>query len=103
MTFDNFVTWDILATYAGATMMTAIITQFLKDKGALAKLRTPYLSYIIAVAILLISSAFTSGLTIESAILVLFNAVFVSIAANGGFDRLNDLISTEKEADDSDA
>ena len=103
MTVENFVTWEILATYAGATTMTAIITQFIKDKGFLAKLHTPFVSYIIAVAILLIASAFTSGLTVESALLVVFNAVLVSIAANGGFDRVNDLLSTEKEPDDSDA
>lgn len=102
MTFENFVTWDMLASYAGATMMTALITQFLKNKGALAKIRTPYLSYIIAVTILLVASAFTNGLTFGSAILVLFNAVLVSVAANGGFDRFNDLISTEKEPDDDD-
>ena len=99
---DNFVTWEILATYGGATMMTALITQFVKDKGVLAKLHTPFVSYIIAVGILLIASAFTSGLTIESGLLTFFNGVLVSLAANGGFDRVNNFLSTEKEPNDYD-
>lgn len=99
---NNFVTWEILATYGGATMMTALITQFVKEKGALAKLHTPFVSYMIAVGILLISSAFTNGLTIESGLLAFFNGVLVSLAANGGFDRVNGFLSKEKEPNNYD-
>ena len=42
-----------------------------------------------ALAILYPAYFFTGQLTLETAILILFNAVIVALAANGGYDALN--------------
>lgn len=49
-------------------------------------------------AALLLSQAFTAGLTLSGAVLSLFNAAMVSLAANGGYQaliRMKDSIAPE--------
>lgn len=79
---DNFLTWQFLATYAGAVTVTGILTQYLKA----IKLPTQVLSYIIALVIISGASFATGLITGWSDIgLLPLNAVIVSIASNGGF------------------
>ena len=53
MDFNSFLSWDILATFAGVAACTGLLTQMLKS--VTAKLPTQWLSYIIAVVLLLTS------------------------------------------------
>ncbi len=85
----QFVNWNMLATYAGALAMVMIITQFTKGLKLIEKVPTQVWSYVVALAILYPAYFFTGQLTIETAILILFNAVIVALAANGGYDALN--------------
>lgn len=92
---NEFVTWEFLATFAGATMITALITQAIKNK--LNKIPTQLMSYIIAVVVLLLANFFTVGLTVSSAILLLFNALGVSLASNGGYQAVTKIADTRKK------
>lgn len=85
----RFVNWNMLATYAGALAMVMIITQFTKGLKLIEKMPTQVWSYVVALAILYPAYFFTGQLTLETAILILFNAVIVALAANGGYDALN--------------
>ncbi|MEG2372650.1 MAG: hypothetical protein RSB36_07710, partial [Hydrogenoanaerobacterium sp.] len=60
----EFTTWAILATYAGAVAMTALIVQLTK-KGLdkIFKIPTQLYSYIVALAVLYTASFFTGQLT----------------------------------------
>lgn len=95
MSFENFITWEILATYAGSVAMTGLLTQLLKDRAFMAKVPTADLSYFIALIILLLATYFTVGLTISSAVLILFNAFIVSAASNGLFERVAKVLTRE--------
>ena len=86
---NDFFTWAYLATYAGSTFATAIITQFIKGVGFIDKIPTRFVSYIIAVIILVVASACTGVTEISKYALCLINAVLVSLAANGAFDLIN--------------
>ena len=86
MTFDNFVDWKILATYAGAAAMTGIITQLIKNVGPLKSVPTRLISYLVAVAVLLLAEFFTDDLSVSAAVLTLFNAAVVSLATNSIYD-----------------
>jgi len=86
---DDFFSWALLATYAGATIATGLITQWLK--GIFAKLPTQILSYFIALIILLLATFFTGQLTWEAGALAVVNAVVVSLAANGGYSGVQRL------------
>lgn len=90
---DGFFDWGMLATYAGATAATAIITQFIK--GILAKIPTQIVSYAIALVLLLAATFFTGAFTFEAAALCIVNAVVVSLASNGAYDAVQRVKSTK--------
>jgi hypothetical protein len=80
-------TWEYLATLAGATAATLLIVQFLKvplDK--VWKIPTRVFVYFVALVILLIATAFTTGLTIQNAPLAAVNAFLVALTAYGTYE-----------------
>ena len=81
------LTWAYLATIAGATAATCLIVQFLKvplDK--VWKIPTRAFVYFIALAILLVATAFTTGLTPDTALLTVVNAFIVALTAYGSYE-----------------
>ena len=80
-------TWGYLVTIAGATSATLMIVQFLKvplDK--VWKIPTRAFVYVIALVILTVATAFTSGLDPNSFLLCVLNAFIVALAAFGGYE-----------------
>lgn len=80
-------TWAYLATIAGATAATLLIVQFLKvplDK--VWKIPTRLFVYLIALVIMVIATAFTSGITLNSFLLSVLNAFIVALTAYGSYE-----------------
>lgn len=96
-------TWAQLATIAGATAAVLLIVQFLKlPLDRVWKIPTRIIVYIIALAIMMIGVAFTSGLDVQTATLTAINAFIVALAAMGSYEltfaKLDDKKKhTEKE------
>ena len=84
---QEFFTWAMLGTYAGAVLATTLITQLIKEW--LKSIPTRIVSYVIALVVLLAAAAFNNALTLPDGVMCLFNAVIVSLAANGGFDAVS--------------
>lgn len=80
---NEFFTWQTLATLAGASLATGILTQFFK--GLFQKLPTQWLSYIIAVLVLVLATLFTGGGDAAVWAIIPLNAVIVSTSANGAY------------------
>lgn len=81
------VTWTQLATIGGAAMATMLIVQLLKlpiDK--VWKIPTRIIVFVIAAVILTLATYFTQGLTADTALLTLINAVIVALTAMGGYE-----------------
>ena len=81
------VTWEQLATIAGATLATLLIVQLLKlpiDK--IWKIPTRIVVYVIALIILLLATWFTVGITVQTGLLTAVNAVIVALAAMGAYE-----------------
>jgi len=95
----EFVEWSMLATFAGALMMVLLITQLTKNLSLIKKLPTQIWSYVISLAILYPAYFFTGQLTISNAVLILFNGMIVALAANGGFDAINKVLSSVVKKD----
>lgn len=89
---DEFFTWEMLVTYAGATLATGLLVQFLK--GVFAKLPTQIFSYIVALVVLVVANFFMGTLTIEVGALCLINAVLVSLASNGAYTAGAKIVAT---------
>lgn len=80
-------TWQYLGTIAGATAATLLIVQYSKVQlDKVWKIPTRLYVYVIALAILLVASVFTGGLTLEAALLAVMNAVMVSMSAYGAYE-----------------
>ena len=81
------LSWDYLATIAGATLATMLIVQLLKlPLDRVWKIPTRIVVYVIALVISLLATLFTAGLTIQSGLLTAVNAVIVALAAMGGYE-----------------
>ena len=83
---EGFFDWGMLVTYAGATLATGLLTQWLK--GILANVATQIVSYVIALVVLLAATLFTGALTLESGVLCVINAAVVSLASNGLYEAI---------------
>lgn len=84
----EFFTWDILGTMAGAMFAVALLTEITKSIPGIKKIPTQIWSYILSVAVLIVSHAALGTLTLQAAGLALINAAMVSLAANGGYAAL---------------
>lgn len=81
------LTWSYLATIAGAAAFTLLIVQFFKaplDK--VWKIPTRVFAYMVSLAVMLIATAFTSGLTAENVLLVAANAFLAAMSAYGAYE-----------------
>lgn len=83
---NEFFTWATLGTYAGCVLVTSLVTQFIKELGALKNIPTRIVSYVVALLVLLAANAIAGTLDLPTAGLCIVNAVVVSLAANGGYD-----------------
>ena len=81
------VTWDQLATIAGAAMATMLIVQLLKlPLDRVWKIPTRIIVFLISFIIMILAIHFTTGLTWSNAVLTLFNAVIAALTAMGGYE-----------------
>ncbi len=85
---NEFFSWNILATFTGCAAATAIITEFVKTLPFLEKIATQWVSYIIAVILLLGASFFTGTLTPASGTLIPLDAIVVALSANGAYSAM---------------
>ena len=100
---NEFVNWNTLGTYAGAVMMVALITQFVKQIKILEKVNSQIISYVIAVLILIGANAFADGNNLvnpETVILCFVNAITVALGSNGVYDGVTTGLEKIKKEDD---
>ena len=92
--------WAQLATVAGATTATLLIVQLLKlplDK--VWHIPTRLVAYVIALIIMLLATAFTTGLTWSDVGLTAVNAVIVALAAMGAYELTFRVADDKKKAE----
>ena len=83
----NPFSWEQLATIAGAALATMLIVQLLKlplDK--VWKIPTRIIVFLIAACVMLLATYFTQGLSWNTALLTLLNAVIAALTAMGGYE-----------------
>lgn len=86
---NEFLTWEYLLTFGGCVAGTAIITELLKNVSFLKKLSNQFISYVVALVILVIAQLATGTLTWQLVALDVFNAAVVSFASNGVYDAVD--------------
>jgi Kef-type K+ transport system membrane component KefB len=80
-------TWAYLGTIGGAAAFTLLVVQFIKAPlDRVWKLPTRLVAYVIALGVMLVATAFTSGLNIENVLLSLCNALLAALSAYGMYE-----------------
>lgn len=80
-------TWEYLASIAGATALTLLIVQFLKvPLDRVWRIPTRLFVYFIALLILIVATAFTTGLNLQNALMAFVNAFLVALTAYGAYE-----------------
>lgn len=95
MTIDNFFTWELLATFAGCTAATIIVTELLKK--FITKLNPQIISFLVSLIILVVGQLVAKKFAWSDIALDLINAVVISFAANGGFDCIKSVFNPEDQ------
>lgn len=85
---NEFLTWNMLSSYAGVVLAVTLITELIKGVGFIDKIPTRFVSYMIAVVIMIAAMFFTTGFSWSAFTLIWVNAVVVSLAANGAYDGI---------------
>lgn len=88
----SFFDWSYLGTFAGSLAAVLVVTELIKDIAWLKKIPTQIVSWILALAVILLAQGFTGGLTAQSGVIAVFNAAMVSLAANGGYEALKRIL-----------
>lgn len=79
--------WEQLATIAGAALATMLIVQLLKlPLDRVWKIPTRIIVFLIAAVVMLLATYFTQGLTWNTALLTVLNAVVAALTAMGGYE-----------------
>ena len=81
------LTWAYLATIAGSAAATLLVVQFAKIQlDKVWKIPTRLFVYIVALIFMLLGTAFTTGLTPNTALLTAVNALVAAITAYGAYE-----------------
>ena len=83
---DKFFTYEMLMTYA--TCVTAVFgtTQFIKEIPGIKKIPTKYVSFLVAIIIVILSNIATGQFKVSNILLYILSSVFISMNSNGIYD-----------------
>lgn len=102
---QSFFSWEAIGTFSGAVALTVFVVQFLKlplDK--VWHIPTRFVVYAVSLIVLVLAQLFLpdrGGLTWDSGLQCLFNAVLVTLAAMSAYTELIENVETIKYYDDS--
>ena len=85
---NEFLSWNMLSSYAGVVLAVTLITELIKGVGFIDKIPTRITAYVVAVAVMTAALFFTGSFSWANLVLNLINAVIVALAANGAHDAL---------------
>ncbi len=89
-----FFSWSQLTTCGGALVMVMILTELTKALPGIRALPTQLWSYLLTLLVMYPAAFFTGTLTGGGAVLILFNAAVIALAANGGYEALQRIMAS---------
>lgn len=95
--FNDFMTMDVLTTFAGLTGAVMLIVQFTKSliKNKLGDSCVRLYSFVIA---LLLTFFFArGGNSAQDIILMIINAIIITLTSAGGYEILSDPMATKEK------
>ncbi len=80
---ENFLTWDVLTTYASFVSMVFMVVEFTKDLKIIKKIPTKYWSFFIAFILLCATNIVMNTFRVADIILYLLTSISISLGSNG--------------------
>lgn len=80
---EQFITWDILTTYATFVTIVYMVVEFTKELKFAKKIPTKYWSFFIAFILLTITNLVVGNFKAVDMILYALSAISISLGANG--------------------
>ena len=77
---NEFITWDVLMTYASFVTIVYMVVEFTKDLKFIKKIKT---SFLIAFILLTIVNAVTGTFKLVDLVLYALSSMTISLGANG--------------------
>jgi len=80
---DNFLTWEVLTTYASFVSIVFMVVEFTKELKFIKNIPTKYWSFIISFVLLLITNIVMKNFRIEDIVLYILTSISISLGSNG--------------------
>ena len=80
---EQFITWEILTTYATFVTIVFMVVEFIKELKYIKKIKTKYLSFIVAFILLSITNLVIGTFNFVDLILYALSSISISLGANG--------------------
>ena len=93
---DNFITWEMITVFATLCSIVFMVVEFIKELKPFSLIKTKYLSWIVAVILIVVSNLVLNTFVFVDIILYMLSAIAVSSSANGLYD-FNKKVLDEKE------
>lgn len=101
---DNFVTWGMLATYGTLVLLVFMVVEFLKEIPPISKVKTKYVSFFVALVLILMSNGRLVILKemvlfdfLMNILLYILTAALISLTGNGLSDYNNKVLKDAKD------
>ncbi len=85
---DNFVTWETLAVFGSLISAVYVVVEFIKDLPLIRKIKTKYLSWFVALGLIIITNLVMGTFVGIDVVLYSISAILISMSANG-LDNFN--------------
>lgn len=80
---DNFLTWEVLATYTSFLSIVFMVVEFTKELKLINKIPTRYWSFIVAFILLTITNVVMGSFRWVDIVLYLLTSMSISLGSNG--------------------
>ena len=80
---DNFLTWDVLTTYASFVAMVFTVVEFTKELAIVKKIPTKYWSFFISVILMIVTNVAMGTYKSVDIVLYLLQSITISLGSNG--------------------
>ena len=94
---DNFVTWETLAVFGSLVTVSFVIVEFIKDLPLVKKIKTKYLSWFVALGLMVITNLVLGTFIPVDLVLYAISAILISMSANGLSDFNNPVDKSRKD------
>lgn len=80
---EEFLTWDVLSTYASFVTIVFMVVEFTKDLKGIKKMPTKYWSFIISFVLMIIANVTLGTFHFADLILYALSSMAISLGSNG--------------------